>query len=72
MSASTALYTPYIPPPASPDVTPDMRMLRLYSQEDLGGCPLDKWGILDPGTTRRDGGREERQDGGCCHAWLRQ
>lgn len=42
-----------------------MHMLRLYSTEDLEACPLDKWGILDPGETRRDPGREgeKRQDG---------
>jgi hypothetical protein len=31
-----------------------MRMLRLYSPDDLARCPLDKWGILDPGEYRRD------------------
>lgn len=43
----------------------EMKMLRLYSQEDLKRCPLDKWGILDPGTRRREAGREEerREDG---------
>lgn len=42
-----------------------MKMLRLYSQEDLRHCPLDKWGILDPGTHRREAGKEseEREDG---------
>lgn len=39
-------------------------MLRLYSQEDLRRCPLDKWGIMDPGTHRREEGKEmeERED----------
>ena len=42
-----------------------MKMLRLYSEEDLAGCPLDKWGILDPGTHRREVGKEHeaREDG---------
>lgn len=42
-----------------------MKMLRLYSEEDLAQCPLDKWGILDPGTHRRELGkeREVREDG---------
>ncbi|ORX35179.1 hypothetical protein BD324DRAFT_122576 [Kockovaella imperatae] len=31
-----------------------MQMLRLYSEEDLSLCPLDKWGIPDPGELRRD------------------
>ena len=31
-----------------------MRMLRLYTSEDMDLCPLDKWGILDPGEYRRD------------------
>jgi len=40
-------------------------MLRLYSEEDLAHCPLDKWGILDPGTHRREVGKESepREDG---------
>jgi 5-formyltetrahydrofolate cyclo-ligase len=40
-------------------------MLRLYSEEDLAHCPLDKWGILDPGTHRRELGKESepREDG---------
>lgn len=43
----------------------EMKMLRLYSTEDLHRCPLDKWGILDPGTHRREPGREAelREDG---------
>jgi 5-formyltetrahydrofolate cyclo-ligase len=42
-----------------------MKMLRLYSEEDLAHCPLDKWGILDPGTHRRELGKESepREDG---------
>lgn len=42
-----------------------MHMLRLYSPADLEACPLDKWGILDPGTERRDaeGKRQAREDG---------
>lgn len=42
-----------------------MHMLRLYNTADLEACPLDKWGILDPGETRRDPGHEgeKRQDG---------
>lgn len=42
-----------------------MKMLRLYSQEDIRCCPLDKWGILDPGTHRREeeNKSEERADG---------
>jgi 5-formyltetrahydrofolate cyclo-ligase len=42
-----------------------MKMLRLYSEEDLARCPLDKWGILDPGTHRREPGKEAelREDG---------
>jgi 5-formyltetrahydrofolate cyclo-ligase len=44
-----------------------MRMLRLYSPEDMQRCPLDKWGILDPGEYRRDVPEEQherREDGG--------
>ncbi|KAK1921129.1 5-formyltetrahydrofolate cyclo-ligase [Papiliotrema laurentii] len=33
---------------------PLMEMLRLYTNEDLEQCPLDKWGILDPGLRRFD------------------
>lgn len=57
------LYTPYLPPRT--DETPAMHMLRLYNTADLEACPLDKWGILDPGETRRDAGHEgeKRQDG---------
>jgi 5-formyltetrahydrofolate cyclo-ligase len=42
-----------------------MKMLRLYSEEDLARCLLDKWGILDPGTHRREAGKEaeKREDG---------
>ncbi|KAI9633331.1 uncharacterized protein MKK02DRAFT_39311 [Dioszegia hungarica] len=67
------LYTPYLPPPPSApapspsssdppiSATSEMRMLSLYSPADLEACPLDKWGILDPGETRRDTG-EKRED----------
>jgi 5-formyltetrahydrofolate cyclo-ligase len=41
-----------------------MEMLRLYSSADLAACPLDKWGILDPGTHRRDIVEQVREDGG--------
>jgi len=59
------LYTPYLPPPTSTSSKAKMKMLRLYSEEDLARCPLDKWGILDPGTHRRELGKEEepREDG---------
>jgi 5-formyltetrahydrofolate cyclo-ligase len=74
LNIGVKLYTPYLPPPlltpatslssADPrtSATSDMRMLRLYSRADLEACPLDKWGILDPGETRRDTG-EKREDG---------
>lgn len=64
-TAGKALYTPYLPPEANPDVQNVMHMLRLHSAEDLAACPLDKWGILDPGTMRRDVGHEgeAREDG---------
>lgn len=39
-----------------------MHMLRLYSPADLEACPLDKWGILDPGTRRYD--KDERREDG--------
>ncbi|ORY26957.1 hypothetical protein BCR39DRAFT_560236 [Naematelia encephala] len=57
LSREKKLYTPYIP--STPEQ--DMKMLRLYSPDDLDNCPLDKWGILDPGETRRDrdGARRE-------------
>ena len=59
------LYIPYLPPAASSatEHTPAMDMLRLYTSEDMKACPLDKWGILDPGTERRDvaGKREDGQ-----------
>jgi 5-formyltetrahydrofolate cyclo-ligase len=43
---------------------PAMRLLRVYSFEDLERCPLDKWGIIDPGLLRRDiPGDMEREDG---------
>jgi len=45
---------------------PGMRMLRLYSLRDLAKCPLDKWGIPDPGEARREvEGEVMREDGGC-------
>jgi 5-formyltetrahydrofolate cyclo-ligase len=62
------LYTPYLPPAAgSSKGKAEMKMLRLYSEEDLSRCPLDKWGILDPGTHRRELGKEQepREDGTC-------
>lgn len=31
-----------------------MRMLRLYSAEDLAACERDKWSIPDPTLWRRD------------------
>lgn len=40
-----------------------MDMLRLYNEADLAACPVDKWGILDPGTHRRDVPDEAREDG---------
>ncbi|WWD22622.1 5-formyltetrahydrofolate cyclo-ligase [Kwoniella shandongensis] len=70
LKRGTSLYTPYLPFPAptssteshnptapaaaTPKVEVDMKMLRLYSQADLEKCPLDKWGIVDPGEYRRD------------------
>lgn len=71
-AANKALYTPYLPPAASQadQDTPLMEMLRLYSPADLAGCPLDEWGILDPGTGRRDAGHEgeRREDGALASA----
>lgn len=63
--AGKALYTPYLPPSASQpgEPTPLMDMLRLYNTQDLESCPLDKWGILDPGTHRRDVENQPREDG---------
>ncbi|WVR03037.1 5-formyltetrahydrofolate cyclo-ligase [Kwoniella sp. DSM 27419] len=68
----TSLYTPFIPPTPpktqstdgviTPAAQPDMQMLRLYSPDDLNACPLDKWGILDPGLERRDVRGETRED----------
>ncbi|TXT07314.1 hypothetical protein VHUM_03484 [Vanrija humicola] len=60
LQSQKALFTPYLPPAASQaeQETPLMEMLRLYSPADLAACPLDKWGILDPGTARRDAGHE--------------
>ena len=75
MDIGKTLYTPYLPPPpptsssSSSTTQPkaEMKMLRLYSEEDLAHCPLDKWGILDPGTHRREVGKESesREDGTC-------
>ncbi|WWC57491.1 5-formyltetrahydrofolate cyclo-ligase [Kwoniella dejecticola CBS 10117] len=70
LKRGSTLYTPFIPPPPSrnPEAQPssssqDMKMLRLYSPADLERCPLDKWGILDPGETRNDkDGSEKRED----------
>lgn len=71
----TSLYTPYIPAPPSrthnpstpslsgPSSEQDMRMLRLYSTQDLENCPLDRWGIVDPGVERRDMDKSLREDG---------
>jgi 5-formyltetrahydrofolate cyclo-ligase len=60
------LYIPYLPPaasvPSAAEQTPTMDMLRLYSIADMEACPLDKWGILDPGMHRRDL-QGEREDG---------
>ncbi|KAK8844825.1 5-formyltetrahydrofolate cyclo-ligase [Kwoniella newhampshirensis] len=39
---------------SEPKEEAEMRMFRLYSPDDLERCPLDKWGILDPGEYRRD------------------
>ncbi|KAE8541296.1 5-formyltetrahydrofolate cyclo-ligase [Cryptococcus gattii VGV] len=70
----TSLYTPYIPaPPARiqnpsapspsrPSPEQDMRMLRLYSIQDLENCPLDRWGIIDPGVERKDVEKSLRED----------
>jgi hypothetical protein len=79
MNLDVKLYTPYIPAPSSSPTTStspipsgqtsnikqaEMKMLRLYSPEDLKNCPLDKWGILDPGLIRRDTiTGEKREDG---------
>ncbi|WWC90290.1 5-formyltetrahydrofolate cyclo-ligase [Kwoniella dendrophila CBS 6074] len=69
LKRGTTLYTPFIPPPPSrsPEAQPqtseqDMKMLRLYSPADLEKCPLDKWGILDPGETRNDVEGDIRED----------
>ncbi|WVO15147.1 5-formyltetrahydrofolate cyclo-ligase [Cryptococcus depauperatus] len=68
----SSLYTPYIPvappqirhskPPPSLAPQQDMHMLRLYSSEDLANCPLDKWGIVDPGLYRKDNEQSLRED----------
>ena len=39
-------------------------MLRLYSAEDLVRCPLDPWGIPDPGPTRLDAERSVQRESG--------
>lgn len=39
----------------------EMKMLRLYSTRDMELCPLDKWGILDPGEYRRDIADDQRE-----------
>ncbi|KAL1407210.1 hypothetical protein Q8F55_006626 [Vanrija albida] len=65
LQSNKALFTPYLPPAAAQAEveTPRMDMLRLYSPADLAACPLDRWGILDPGTARRDAGHEgERRE----------
>nr|ODN85734.1 5-formyltetrahydrofolate cyclo-ligase [Cryptococcus depauperatus CBS 7841] len=68
----SSLYTPYIPaappqirhskPPPSLAPQQNMHMLRLYSSEDLANCPLDKWGIVDPGLYRKDNEQFLRED----------
>ncbi|ODN86824.1 5-formyltetrahydrofolate cyclo-ligase [Cryptococcus wingfieldii CBS 7118] len=70
----SSLYTPYIPAPpkhshnpsapspSSPAPEEDMKMLRLYSKEDLERCPEDRWGIVDPGLERKDGEGGLRED----------
>ncbi|WVQ72188.1 5-formyltetrahydrofolate cyclo-ligase [Cryptococcus sp. DSM 104548] len=70
----SSLYTPYIPAPpkhthapsapspSSPPPQEDMKMLRLYSEEDLTQCPEDRWGITDPGLERKDGEGGLRED----------
>ena len=65
LTKGKTLYTPYLPPAVASSSKAEMKMLRLYSEEDLAGCPLDKWGILDPGTHRREVGKEHeaREDG---------
>ncbi|OWZ56739.1 5-formyltetrahydrofolate cyclo-ligase [Cryptococcus neoformans var. grubii Br795] len=74
LKRGTSLYTPYIPAPPSrthnpstpslsgPSSEQDMRMLRLYSTQDLENCPLDRWGIVDPGVERRDMDKSLRED----------
>lgn len=65
MTDNKALYTPYIPPESFVSgANPLMHMLKLYNSDDLEACPLDKWGILDPSTHRRDID-EKREDGEC-------
>lgn len=74
LKRGTSLYTPYIPatpaqtrnpsgpPPSSPSPEQDMRMLRLYTTQDLESCPLDRWGIIDPGVERKDVENSLRED----------
>lgn len=74
LKRGTSLYTPYIPAPSarthnpsapspsSPSPEQDMRMLRLYSTQDLENCPLDRWGIIDPGVERKDVEKSLRED----------
>ncbi|WRT63116.1 5-formyltetrahydrofolate cyclo-ligase [Kwoniella shivajii] len=69
LSRGSTLYTPFISLPTShsPEAQPSsasqgMKMLKLYSTDDLDRCPLDKWGILDPGETRRDVEGTDRED----------
>ena len=72
-------YLPSIPSPGLPSYSPpsdiaassgqpivDMRMLRLYSLTDLHNCPLDNWGILDPGLRRRDIEEAQKREDGMC------
>ena len=75
------MYTPYLSttpaihsalqseasPSSRAENMAEMRMLRLYSLEDLKSCPLDRWGILDPGEWRRDVDYDvKRDDGKAC------
>ncbi|RSH84051.1 5,10-methenyltetrahydrofolate synthetase [Saitozyma podzolica] len=57
---SPSAVAPQIATPARP-VPHEMRMLRLYSPEDMQRCPLDNWGILDPGEYRRDVPEEQHE-----------
>lgn len=62
LTKGKAIYTPYLPPSALTGEDNLMHMLRLYSSADLDACPLDRWGILDPGPQRHDI-NEPREDG---------